>query len=70
MPSNFSFPLFTDNGKVREHKYLLSMSTQEREFLREYVKAHGIRDVATLVRRCIRESLFPSQTTPDNPEIG
>lgn len=57
---------FTDSTSVRDRKYPLRMSTREMEILKDEARRRGIRDVATLIRMCLRTQLgLDAQTTED-----
>ena len=51
-------PLFSDSTGIRDSKFLLRLTKNERDFLKEQAHLLGVRDVATLVRRCIRKQLI------------
>jgi len=50
--------MFSDNAGIRDRKYPLRMTYEEGEFLRTKAEELGIRDVATLIRMCIRDRLM------------
>lgn len=52
---------FTDSTNVRDRKYPLRVSNKEMEMLKAEARKRGLRDVATLIRLCIRTHL--AQTT-------
>lgn len=48
---------FADDVSNRNHKLLIRLSSEEREFLRTEAKRRGVK-VTTLVRECFRKQLL------------
>lgn len=57
--------LFSDSVRFREIILPLKVTAEERAWLKQEAKKRGIRDVATLIRMCVRESLL--SVAPQQP---